>query len=414
MEVIPAVYLMYMFISLYLTCFFLILYFKNKKDLFSYPKPKKKYSLSIVIPCYNEEKNIRTTLERFLLSNYPGLKKIIVVDDCSKDNSYNIVKEFADKHKKILLVRTPKNTGKASGAKNYGAKFVTTELIGFTDSDSYPEEDTLGKMIGYFDDEKVGAVTCAILVKDAGKFFEKLQAIEYSIISWTRKLLGYVGAIWVTPGPLAIYRKSVLDKIGYFDESNLTEDIEMTWRITYFGYKRESNIDARVYTAVPDRLKEWWKQRIRWNIGGLQTISKYKSFFFKKGMLGLFIIPFFVISMTLGLLGLFIFLYLLSKRIYYAFFYTSYSLKAQTSVLVVEDLYLTPSVLNYYGIALFLSGLVFTIFGMRIMKKQRVRNIKFWDILFYMVVYLTIYPLIFTFASYNFIRGKRNWGTRGL
>ena len=67
-------------------------------------------------------------------------------------------------------VKTPKNTGKASGAKNYGAKFVNTELIGFVDADSYPQKDAIRKMMGFFDDKDMASVTSSILVKK-GKTF---------------------------------------------------------------------------------------------------------------------------------------------------------------------------------------------------------------------------------------------------
>jgi len=190
-----------------------------------------------VVPCYNGEESIAKTIQALLDSDYKNLKKIIVVDDCSTDNSYEIIKKFAEKYSKVLAVKTPKNTGKAGGAKNYGAKFVNTDLIGFTDADSYPQESAIRKMIGFFDNEKTGAVTSMVLVKKREKLIEKLQAIEYKIIAFTRRLLGFVDAIYVTPGPLSIYRKSVFEEVGGFDEKNLTEDIEITWHLILKKYK---------------------------------------------------------------------------------------------------------------------------------------------------------------------------------
>ncbi len=141
-EFITVVFLIYSFIAFYFLFMFLLIYIHNKRDFFYYPKAKRQYEVSIVVPCYNEEKDIGGTIQALLDVKYKGLKKIIVVDDCSTDGSYAIIKKFARIYSRVLCVQTPKNTGNAAGAKNYGAKFVKTELIGFTDADSYPLKDS--------------------------------------------------------------------------------------------------------------------------------------------------------------------------------------------------------------------------------------------------------------------------------
>lgn len=413
MQLLPFIYLFYMFFSIYFSLFFILLYLRNYKDFFRIPPLTKIRDLSMVVPCYNEEKDIGNTIDALLSSKYPGLKKIYVVDDCSKDNSFKIIKDYAKKYPgKIIALQTPKNTGCAAGSKNYGAQFVKTELIGFTDADSFPEPDAINKIVGFFDDEKVAAAMGANLVKNRNTFFEKLQAVEYSVISWTRKLLNYVDAIYVTPGPLTIYRTDIFNKVGRFDQTQMTEDIELTWRLAYYGYKREMSPSAITYTTVPSKIKQWYNQRIRWNLGGLQCIKKYKGIVFRKGMLGAFILPFFVVSLFLGLLGLSIFTYLMVTRTLNAFLFTKYSFIADTAVITLEEAYVTPTVLNFFGIALFILGWMFTIWGLSVMKQYDLRRQNFLNIFGYLIVYLSLYPFIMIPSMVKFLRGKYGWGTR--
>ncbi len=410
MDFITIVFLVYTFIAFYFFFLFLLIYFQNKSEFFYYPKAKKNYSLSIIVPCYNEEKDIGGTIESLLKMGYKGLKKIIVVDDHSTDSSYEIIKKYARKYSKVMAVQTPKNTGNAAGAKNYGVQFVKTELIGFTDADSYPEKGSASKMVGFFNDLKVGVVTSAVLVKDRTKFIEKLQAIEYKVIKFSRKLLEFIDSIYVTPGPLAIYRRTAFDEVGGFDEGNLTEDIEITWNLQAHNWKVRMCVPSRVYTVAPSKVKEWFKQRNRWNMGGLQTIYKYrKAVFEKKGMLGVFILPFFVLSWLLGLFGIFILGYRLIREIIVDYLSTKYSIGAQTAILTLREINLTPNVLVFLGITLFLFGLFFTLIALSNVREKQYKRVGVFTLGFYMIFYLIAYPIILIVSLTKFLKRKRTW-----
>ncbi len=409
MESITVIYLIYIFIGFYFLFLFILIYIQNKKYLYYYPKPKKNYSLSVVIPCYNEGATIEKTVKSVLDSGYKNLKKIIVVDDCSKDNSYEIIKELEKKYPRVLAVQTPKNTGCAAGSKNYGAKFVDTELIGFSDGDSFIEKGSIDKLVGFFNDEKMGSVTCSVLVHNRNKFIERVQSVEYKVIKFSRKLLEFIDSIYVTPGPLGVFRKSAFDKIGGFDEKNLTEDIEITWHLQAEGYKVRMALLSRAYTIAPSTVKDWVKQRNRWNIGGLQTSMKYGRDWFKKGMLGKFILPFFVLSWVVGLFGLTVLAYRFLKIIILRLFSTTYSIQTQTSLIRFEDISLMPNILIFFGLAMFFLSLWFTLLSLFHMKDEDHKGENFFVLGFYMIFYVMVYPIILISSFYKFLRGHRKW-----
>ena len=408
MEFLPYIYLTYMFISLYMLSFFLLIYFRNRKSFFGYPHSKKQYKVSFLVPSFNEQETIKETIEHIFNTKYKHILEVIIINDASSDNTLKIAKQLQKKYSKIKIISNNENLGKAGGL-NKGLKIAKGEIIAIVDADSYPEKGSIDKMIGFFNDSEVGAVTCPVVVRNRNKFFEKLQAIEYKVIAFSRKLLDYVDAIYVTPGPLALYRKKALDDINGFDTKNLTEDIEATWHLTDNKWKRRMALPTQVSSTVPQKFKPWFTQRRRWNIGGLQCIYKYKKSLLKKGMLGGFIIPFFILNTFLGLLGLSIFFYLLITRIISNFLRVKYSVIAEVPALTLNEIYITPSILNYFGIILFIMGFIFTILILSILNEKILKKENILNLPFYMTIYLIIYPFIMISAIWHIIRGKRIW-----
>ncbi|MBS3074364.1 glycosyltransferase family 2 protein [Candidatus Pacearchaeota archaeon] len=411
MKILPYIYLFYMFVSLYFFFFYVILYKRNKERLYEVPKIKKRYTISVLIPAWNEEGTLRGTVESVIGSarGYP-LKEIIIINDASTDGTLRLARELAGKYSIVRVLNNKRNLGKAGGL-NRAIPLVRGELIAVVDSQSYLERDSIKNLIGFFEEQRVGVATAKILVRHKVKFLEKLQALEYAVIAFTRKMLGFIDCIYVTPGPLSIYRKEVLLEVGGFDTKNLTEDIEMTWRIVSRGYSVRMGLSSHVETVTPNKFKKWWRQRNRWNMGGLQCLIKYKKMMFNKenNMLGMFIVPYFALTLFLGLLGLGIFIYLTIRNMLSSILYTKYTIAAGSSLITLNDFYFTATVLNFLGIALFIASLIFTIIGLRAIKQEGVKIYSPPLMAAYLLIYLTIYPIILINSIIRLIRGDVKW-----
>jgi len=410
MNFVDFLFFFYTFVGLYMLILMIIVYLPHRKEMFNYPKGKPE-PVSIVIPCYNEAKSIGKAIENLLNLNYPKqMIEIIVVDDKSTDNSVEIIKQYTKKYSNVKLIVNKKNSGGAAEPTNLGIKAAKYNYIAVADADSYPEKDALLKMIGFLQkDPRIGGVTGAVLVKDAQTFIQKLQYIEYVVISFARKLLDFVDAVYVTPGPFALYRKEILFKIGLFDIKNLTQDIEIVWRMMSYGYRARMSLDTKIYTIAPRSFKKWWRQRVRWNIGGTQTLYKYRKWFPSKNMLGMFIIPFFSASLFIGVVGIILFAYLAIRRALVLFLSTKYSFIANETVTRLVDLSFNPSILNFFGISLFLLGCFYSLFALMTMKELHFKNINIFNLLFFLTLYLMIYPLIMIASMYKLAVGKYSW-----
>ncbi len=101
--------------------------------------------LSVVIPVYNVEKYLRECLDSIVNQTYTNLE-IIIVNDCSPDNSEEIVLEYQAKDPRIKYIKHEKNLGQG-GARNTGIQNATGEWITFVDSDDYIDLDTYQVMM---------------------------------------------------------------------------------------------------------------------------------------------------------------------------------------------------------------------------------------------------------------------------
>lgn len=258
--------------------------------------------VSILIPAYNEGDVIKESIQNLLDLDYPE-KEIVVIDDGSEDDTLERARKFEDGEE--VKVFTKENGGKSS-ALNYGLERCSGELIFSLDADSFPKKDVLKKMVGYFEDEDVMAVVPTLKVRNPGSLLQRLQSVEYVITSFVRKVLSFMVALDVTPGA-PLYRKEFFDRHGGFDETTITEDLEMGLRIHEKGYKVEHCVDGTVFTEAPDGFSGLKNQRVRWGYGTFENLSKYRNMFSPKyGDLGVFYLP---VTLITAIMPVFFILY---------------------------------------------------------------------------------------------------------
>lgn len=103
--------------------------------------------VSIIIPMYNVEDKITRTIDSLMRQNLKEYE-IIIIDDCSKDNSYNICKDYIENNKisNIILLKNEANHG-PSYTRNKGIKLAKGEYCVFLDSDDYYEDNTINIML---------------------------------------------------------------------------------------------------------------------------------------------------------------------------------------------------------------------------------------------------------------------------
>ena len=282
--------ILYLLIMFY-TIFWLLTLLDRKshpiKKLKHYPK------VSVLIPAYNEAKNLKGSVDSVLRLDYPPDRiQIVIVDDGSTDNTLSISQSIKnDNPDRDISLITIRNQGK-SAAMNEGLKAVRGEFFASLDADSFVPEKTLKNLLVYFTDKNVAVVLPWIKVHNPTSFFQRVQWYEYLVSMFSKTLFSFLNCVHVAPGPFSVYRTDVVRQIGGFRKAHFTEDLEISLRLQEKQYKI-LQAEESVYTLAPHGLSDILRQRKRWLRGCLFNMWNYRRMFFRSryGDFGVFHMP---------------------------------------------------------------------------------------------------------------------------
>ncbi len=267
-----ALTFMYTFLNVPLT-----IYHKRLED--SVRPPASFPLITVIIPAYNEERTVVKALDALAEADYPS-KEIIVVDDGSSDNTFTAASRCREKFGKDVLfsvIRKPENGGKSSAINN-GLLFAKGEIVVTVDADSIIARDALKMIVKYFQNPSVAGVGGNIKVLNRVGLLTNCQALEYVVgINLWRRAFDIFGVVMVVPGALGAFNKKVLRQTGNYDKDTLTEDFDITIKALKCGKVVQASSGAMAYTEAPATLGDFYKQRIRWYRGNMQTFVKHKD-----------------------------------------------------------------------------------------------------------------------------------------
>ncbi len=237
-------------------------------------------AVSIIVPAYNEELNAANTVRNLLQQDYPAMD-IIFVDDGSKDNTYEMVRDSFAGNPRVQVL-TKRNGGKAS-ALNYGIAQTTNEFVICIDADTQLKPDAVSKLMQRMltplpHETTIGAVAGNVKVGNDHNLLTKWQSIEYTTAqNFDRRAFDLINGITVVPGAIGAFRKEAIEAAGGFTSDTLAEDCDLTIRILRNGYQVVNCNEAIAVTEAPETLKQFMKQRFRWSYGIMQSFWKNRD-----------------------------------------------------------------------------------------------------------------------------------------
>ncbi|MCY6484519.1 glycosyltransferase family 2 protein [Clostridium aestuarii] len=208
--------------------------------------------VSIVIPNYNGAKYIKGCIASLKKQTYDNYE-LIIVDNASQDNSIEIIEKY---HPQVNLIKNKQNYG-FSITVNQGIKAACGKYVVLLNNDTEVFEDWLKNLVECIEQDKKIFSVCSKMLRYNEKDKIDDAGDEYCILGWAYKCGDGTSInrynkdreVFSSCGGAAIYRKSVFEQIGYFDESFFAylEDVDISYRAKIYGYKNIYCSGAKVY-----------------------------------------------------------------------------------------------------------------------------------------------------------------------
>ena len=267
---------------------YIMLYTWDRPEAYQRAKAPERFlppqkSFTVMLPARHEEDVIQSTIERVIRANYPlSLLEVVVI--CSIDDTGTIAKaqqKIAQLHRQgvdnVRVVAFKNKPINKPHGLNVGLRTTRNEVVTIFDAEDDIHPDIFNVVNTVMLEEYVPVLQCGVqLMNYQSKWYSALNVLEYFF--WFKSRLHYHARLGMTPlgGNTVFFNRQVLQRVGGWDEHDLTEDADIGIRISLLGEPIRVVYDDRYVTReeTPPTLGQFIKQRTRWSQGFLQTLLK--------------------------------------------------------------------------------------------------------------------------------------------
>ena len=231
--------------------------------------------VTFIVPCHNEGRNVRETVDALLDQDYPGFE-VIAINDASTDDTGVILEEMAGESDRLRVIHLETNQGKAMGLR-VGAIAAKNEILICIDGDAILDRHAARWLVlPLLNSPRVGAVTGNPRVRNRTTLLAKIQVGEFSsIIGLIKRAQRIYGRVFTVSGVVAAFRRSALHSVGYWNLDMVTEDIDISWSLQLNRWDVRYEPSALCYILMPETLQGLWQQRVRWAQGGIEVLMRH-------------------------------------------------------------------------------------------------------------------------------------------
>ena len=231
-----------------------------------------------------------------------------------------------------------------------------------------------------------------------------------------RSLNARIDCVHVTPGPFSVYKTAVIRKIGGYDETTITEDLEIAIRMQKFHYRILQTFETSVETVTPQNWKALFRQRVRWYKGSIDNAIVYRKLAFNKkyGDFGMLRMPTMVFSGVIAvvLAGTLIFeLFKALRQWFSSLVAVNFDIMTLIKTFTIDfNILSLPFSKMLIASTLFCISIIIMVMSFKNVRERITNYGKTWMAMFtYIFIYSIFMSTVWMYIAFMFVSRKKNF-----